>query len=222
MIYNHVSYSWTRSSASGKQKEKIKSTRARSAIVVVGMDVLGRIFVVDAWADRAGTNTIVDNFVNMSIKWGVQIAGFEDVAQQSLLIDPILNKCDELGVEIPLAPITVNTRVEKKWRIRTLLQPVIGAGRLIIREDLVELKNEITSFPMNVRMDLVDALATAVSLTPPVKSVQTQYDERQELARYLRESGMSPSQISRELGVDSEDPGWVRDLRERVGVDFLG
>lgn len=203
--------------ASGKGKEKIKSVRARSAVVVIGLDPLHRIWVLDAWADRAGTNTIVDRFVSMSVEWGPIICGFEDVGQQSLLVDPILEKCNQLDIELPLTPVTVSTKVEKKWRIRTILQPPIGAGRLIIREDLVELKNEITSFPMNARMDLVDALATAISLTPPVVSLSSDYDEKRELARFLRESGVGAQEIEAQVSPDeyrgrSEKEKWWHQL----------
>lgn len=167
--------------------------------MVIGLDIYQRVWVLDAWADRAGTNTIVDNFVRMAVQWGPIICGFEDVGQQSLLVDPIMDKARALDVELPLTPVTVNTKVEKKWRIRALLQPVIGAGRLIIREDLVELKNEITSFPMNARMDMVDALATCVSLTPPVVSLSNNYDENRELARYLRETGVPMHEIEAQV-----------------------
>lgn len=188
--------------ASGKADQKIKSVRARSAIVVIGLDPLQRILVLDTWAARAGTNEIVDNFVQMAIKWGPMICAWEDAGQQSLLADPILGRARELGVELPVTPVAVSTKVDKRWRIRALLQPPIGAGRLIIREDLVELRNELTSFPMNVRMDLVDALATAVSLTPPVMAVGSGYDEKRELARYLRESGRGAQEIEELISVD--------------------
>ena len=193
--------------ASGKNKERLKNVRARSAMVVVGTDPLQRVFVLDAWAGRVGTNVIVDTFVSMAIKWGVVVAGFEDAGQQNLLMDPLLDAADKRGVKLPLTPVTVNTRVDKKWRIRTILQPVIGAGRLIILEDLIELINEVTSFPMNAKMDLVDAMATAVSLTPPVTTKGVGRDEQKELAKYLRDSGMSPMEIEDYLlrgGVDAD------------------
>jgi hypothetical protein len=180
---------------SGKSAEKIKSVRARSAIVVVGVDPYQRIWALDAWAGRVGTNAIVDAFVSMAVKWGVVVAGYEDVAQQSLLFDPLMNEAEKRGVQLPLTPVKVDTRMDKKWRIRTTLQPAIGAGRLIILEDLTELVNEITSFPMNARMDLVDCLATAVSLTPPLSTKSVAVDERRDLARFLRESGMTPTEI---------------------------
>lgn len=209
---------------SGKNAEKIKSARARSAMVCVGVDPLQRIWALDAWAGRVGTNAIVDAFVSMAVKWGVVVAGFEDVAQQSLLFDPIMNEADKRGVIIPLTPVKVDTRVEKKWRIRTILQPVIGAGRLLILQDLTELVNEMTSFPMNARMDLIDALATAVSLTPPLSTNSVAVNEKRELAKFLRDSGLSPSEIEdymRNEHFDSADmmessassPGWWRKIR---------
>ena len=41
--------------ASGKKQQELKKVRARSAIVVVAADWIGRIFVLDAWAKRCST-----------------------------------------------------------------------------------------------------------------------------------------------------------------------
>lgn len=185
--------------ASGKKKEAIKSVRARSAIVVVGTDAINRIMVLDAWADRTGTNEIVRNFVDMCEYWGPSIAAFEDMGQQSLLFDPIMDEAEKRGLHIPLMAIKPTTKVDKRFRIRATIQPVYGAGRLLIDDSLIELINEITAFPMSPTMDLVDAMASAIALVPPITTNQHEVDDAAELARYLRESGASISDIERRM-----------------------
>lgn len=185
--------------ASGKKKEAIRSVRARSAIVVVGTDVLNRIYVLDAWADRVGTNEIRKKFVDLCEFWGPQIAAFEDMGQQSLLFDPIMDEAAHRGISIPLAAIKPTNKVDKRFRIRATIQPVYGAGRLIIDESLIELINEITGFPLSPTMDLVDAMASAIALVPPATTEQKTSDDAAELARYLRESGASMDVIEQRM-----------------------
>ena len=194
--------------ASGKNREAIKSVRARSAIVVVGTDVLSRIFVLDAWSGRVGTNEIRKQFVDMCESWGPTVAAFEDMGQQNLLFDPILDEALHRGITIPLAAIKPTTRVDKRFRIRATIQPMYGSGRLIINDSLTELINEVTSFPMSSTMDLVDALASAIGMVPPVMAEQSQQNEKKELARYLREAGVSPHEIERRM---EELGGYGRD-----------
>lgn len=205
--------------ASGKSKEAIRSVRARSAIVVVGVDLMQRIWVLDAWAARVGTNEIVKQFVDRVSKWGPVVAAYEDVGQQSLLFDPIMNEAEKQGVMVPLVGVTVTTKVDKNWRIRSILQPLIGAGRLIINQELMELKHEITGFPMSSIKDLIDACASACALVPPPQSVDQISDEEKALAEYLRNSGVAPSQIESRVnevrqanGGDVHQPEWVKKL----------
>lgn len=202
--------------SSGKKKQQVKAVRARSAIVVVGQSPDSRIWVLDSWADRCGTNEIVKNFVDLCERWGPIVAGFEDMGQQSLLEDPILQEAERRGLTIPLSPLPVPTKVEKNWRIRTTLQPIIGAGRLMLESSQIELKNEITNFPMSSVKDMIDALACACALIPPPQALNRDHDEIQEIAAYLRESGMPPRDIERrvaELGgyAQFDDvPNWQR------------
>ena len=100
---------------------------------------------------------------------------------------------------MPLAAFTVSTKVDKIWRIRTTLQPLLGSGRLLISRRLDELKNEITSFPMSTQNDLVDALASVCAIIPAPTTVNQNYDEVKELAKYLRDTGVSPAVIEQRV-----------------------
>ena len=207
--------------ASGKiGNRSIRGVRARSAIVVVGSTSDSKIWVLETWADRVGSNTIVDKFIEICMRWNPIVAAFEDMAQQSLLADPIMTKAEENNIVVPLSPVSVNTRVDKNWRIRTTLQPAIGAGRLMIGEDHDDLKNELMNFPMSSVRDLVDALAGAVSIVPPPAANQKQQDEVREVASYLRNAGVSPGVIENTVselgGYSTPDyrPAWQRRMQE--------
>lgn len=206
--------------ASGKNNQKIRSVRARSAIVVVGVDPAQRIYVLDAWADRVGTNGIVTAFIDRVVKWGPMIAAYEDQGQQSLLEDPLRHAAAAKNITLPLVPVGVSTKVEKNWRIRTLLQPLFGRGRLLLASHLVELHNEITSFPMSTMKDMIDALASCCSLVPPERTSAPRVDEARELADYLRREGVPPHMIEAHMrSIDSpeETPrdNWMYQLMHR-------
>lgn len=212
--------------ASGKRDERLRSVRARSAIVVIGTSIDQKVWVLDSWAKRVGTQEITRVFVDMVQKWNPVVAGFEDMGQQALLTDPLYQEAENRGISVPLAPVRVNTKVEKNWRIRSQLQPLIGHGRLVISRELIELKAEITQFPMSNMKDMIDALAGACSLVPPPRTKERQSQEAQDLARYLRETGASPSDIEDAMrkhgGYNQSDymPQWQRQLRSNMNLNI--
>lgn len=213
--------------AGGKRsKSAIKGVRARSAIVVVGADALSRLWVLDAWADRTSTNEIRRKYLDMYEMWSPAICGFEDLGQQSLLEDPLIDEALDRGINnLPLVAVRPTSKAEKNFRIRAILQRVIGSGRLFIREDLLELIDEITSFPMSTLKDLVDCLASCIDLVPRVEMEQDKYDEAQELAYYLREEGVPPREIEQrvaELGLVNSDGGhkWWDELTRKRRVSY--
>lgn len=205
--------------ASGKLNERLRAVRARSAIVVIGTTPDEKVWVLDSWAKRSGTQELVQTFVQMCMKWNPVVASYEDMGQQSLLWDPILQEADRRGAIVPLAGVKVKTSVEKNWRIRSILQPLIGHGRLMIADHLLELKTEITQFPMANMKDLIDALAGACSLVPPPRSKARVDSEARDLAKWLRESGTPVGDIEDEVGrlggYNGHDymPAWQRELR---------
>ena len=210
--------------ASGKRDAALRSVRARSAMVVIGASLDQKVFVLDAWAKRTGTAELARVFVDMCQKWGPVVAGFEDMGQQSLLWDPIMQESDARGVIVPLSPFKINTKVEKNWRIRTTLQPLIGHGRLLINHELLELKSEITQFPMSNMKDMIDALAGACSLLPPPKLREKSRGEDADLVRYLQDTGVPLTEVGDALSrtdvYNGSDymPKWQRDLRNSYSL----
>ena len=183
--------------ASGKQQ--LRRVRARSAIIVVAPDPIQRIFVLFAWAKRCSTAKLIEEILSVSERFKVKLFGVEANAMQSLFVDALRREARHQEKRLPLVPVMQSTKVEKDWRIRSMLQPVIAHGRLFTQANQHELNNELASFPMAATKDLVDALASAISLVP-AKSTRKQKDgEAAALARYLRETGASPRHIEERL-----------------------
>jgi len=183
--------------ASGHQT--IKRTRARSAIIVIGMDYLTRFFVLLAWAGRPTTTKLVEKLIEVGSTYKPRRFGIESNAMQSLFADLVSAQAKELQKRIPFVPVPQPTKIDKDWRIRTTIQPIIASGRLFVMDNQVELISELAIFPMGVLKDLVDCLASAIALAPKRAAPQAQKSEVDALARYLRDTGATPAHIEQRI-----------------------
>ena len=182
--------------AGGKRTQIVKKVRARSAIVVVGADYLQRIFVLYTWADRASTPEIIEKVFEVQEHFQSRRFGCEANAQQSLFSDALAYVAKSKAKTLNLVPVVQDTKVTKEFRIRSVLQPVIGNGRLFLQANQHELRTEITAFPTGMTVDIVDALASAVALVPRITRQELDHRAEGQLEAYLRDSGMSDEQMA--------------------------
>lgn len=185
--------------ASSRKDGELKRIKARSAIVVVAPDWLGRIFVLKAWAKRCSTDELIEEMYRSHEQWKLRVLGGEANGLQELFQEAVQRDARQRGRSLPLRPYHQPTRIEKTWRIRTILQPVVGNGRLFLAEGMTELRSELTSFPLSPLVDMVDALASAIKLIPPRLS-RGNKDTNEEvdiLLDYLRRSGAPMQEIER-------------------------
>jgi len=171
--------------ASGKRLA-LKRVRARSAIVVIAMDLLSRIFVLHAWADRCSTDALTMKILEINAALKPRTFGIEANAMQSLYGDMVSREAKFKGTRLPLMPVNQPTKIDKDWRIRMTLQPVIADGRLFVQPQHYELKSELTTFPMSPTKDLIDALASAINLLPRPATRIDKDTERDAHLAYLR------------------------------------
>jgi hypothetical protein len=180
-------------------KQAVKGTRARQAIIIVGVDQLTRIFVLYAWAGRLPVSQLYDKIFEVNEDYRPNVFGIEANAMQAFIAEAVHLEAKRRFERLPVADVSQPTRIDKDFRIRSILQPVVGWGRLFLRADQVELQKEIINFPMSPIKDMVDALASAVSLLPARPPDATKHNELDALAKYLRDSGMSPHLIEDRL-----------------------
>lgn len=183
-------------------KTQIKRQRARAAIVVIAGDALNRYFVLYAWAGRVATDAMVEKVFWVNQTFRPRIFGCEANALQKLFADTLAIIAKHREVKLPLTAYHQPTQIEKHFRNRTILQPVLANGRLFLDvEDSQqqELVNELRAHPTGQTVDLVDALATAIKLCPQKVQHKVADDEERALTAYLRRIGTPPAQISRRL-----------------------
>lgn len=175
--------------AGRRKPEQLKKIRARAAIIVIAVDELRRLFVIEAWAEKASAMTIRDKVFELNEKWKPRAFGCEANAMQELYAEMLQLEAKRQNIRLPLTEIYQPTNIEKTFRIRTTLNPVVGFGRLFLHENQHDLYRELTTFPMCQTFDLVDALASVCAMVPPVAKPIREHHERDAHAKYLRESG---------------------------------
>ena len=189
---------------------KIRKIRARQAIVVVAADDLRRIFVLYSWAGRLGTSKYIDRILNVCENYETKLFGIEANSMQSLFADMVQLEAKKRSSRLPLVPVQQSTKVDKDFRIRSALEPVINAGRLFIQSRHSDLESELRGFPTASTKDLVDCLASAITLVPKRLPRQQENAEVEALAKYLRDTGAPASYIKQRISeVIGEQDGFV-------------
>lgn len=178
----------------GQSATRLKKVASQAAIVVGGRDARN-YYIVDAWSDRCSTDVLVDTMFRLVDRWGIEAFGGEAQATQGLFVDTVLREASYRARKMPLVKVVQPTHIHKDYRIRTALQPLVGHGRLFIREGLDKLLEQITAFPLSPHKDLVDACASLVRFFPPRPAAREMADETAAKLRYLRNSGASPETL---------------------------
>ena len=182
----------------GKRKgqEQLKKVRANTAIVVIGVDPLQRVFVLEAWRAKTAASATMHKVFELNDRWHPKMFGCEANAMQELYANMLLMEAQNKGIRINLVPVTQPTNVVKNWRLRTTLNPLYNWGRLFFMPNQHDLKREMTTFPMSPLVDLVDALASACAMIPPKpKPPAKTDDDAAQVAEYLRNRGVAPHLI---------------------------
>lgn len=184
--------------AGGKSRvaaAKHKKIRALQAAIVIAVDSLQRIFVIHSWAGRLVPSAYLDKLIDICDNYNPKIFGIEANAMQSLFADLVHTEARRrLGAhKNKFLEVNQPTKIDKFFRIRTTLEPVINEGRLFVPEHMTELISDLRGFPTIQHIDRIDCLASAVALVPSRPLPEKRKDEADALASYLRSRG-APSQ----------------------------
>ncbi len=185
-------------SRSGSSAASIK--QSKQAITVVAVSPHTHIFTVFAWMGKLPTTAYVDKLIKVHEQYRPRTFGIEANAMQSLFADQVRSQVKQQLQRVAFLPIFQPTNIDKKFRIRTALEPVINYGRLFILPSLVELENGLRGFPVaDDYLDIIDCLASTVRLVPRRAEAITQNNEIAALAAYLRSTGAPAWHIERRV-----------------------
>lgn len=162
----------------------MKKIRANSALVTVGMDNLERFFVLGAWRGKEPTEQLIQRLFAEYNIWRPARVGIEASAMQTLFADSVEYIAKIQQKRVPIHQVYQPVRIDKDFRIRTAIQPVLANGRLFLQEGQTELESELRSFPTGNLKDLVDALASAIALCPAIAADWQEEEEARIQASY--------------------------------------
>lgn len=186
--------------AAGKDAARKNKRRARQCIVVGGRDWLNRWYWLHVWAGRLTASDFKERILNVQEKWEPRRFGLEANGMQVLFGSLVRDEARERFGRIVMIPVYQPTNVDKDYRIRTGLEPVLMQGRFFLPADELEARSEIQGFPTNITKDIVDAMETLISRVAPKRVVQEGKDrEEEEFAAYLRASGVPAHDIERRM-----------------------
>lgn len=194
--------------AGGSTLARRPSGLARSAVVVIGMDSLERVFILNIWAQRCPTDRLIERVFSTQTFYkpalfGLDATGFGGIQFKDMLV----REARERGARVNWRPSAM--REDKTFSIERTLQPLAAQGRLFRppEEDCRLLKEEWTQFPDGQYRDVLDALACAIRLLPTVLPEYQRQMGREQLRRYLERSGMDKEQIELRLQQHSTAEG---------------
>lgn len=191
--------------AAGKEA-KAKHRTARQVITVGARDWLDRWFFIYIWAGRETANDFKKKILDVQEMYKPRIFGLEANGMQvlfgSLIREEAKLRCSG---RVKMIPFYQPTNVDKDYRIRTGLQPLIEQGRLFILPELTDAWIELRVFPTAATKDIVDAMETTIRLAPKRPIGKRNDAEKEQYARYLRGTKMPAHMIERKLAEFSSE-----------------
>jgi Holliday junction resolvasome RuvABC endonuclease subunit len=148
-----------------RSRESEYKRNARSAIITTACDSSYNVYVLDYFAKRASLDVIFEALEKHIQQYHPRVLAVEDVATQIAIGDAFAKIARMRGVRLPpLLPLRPDTRINKKFRIRTAVQKILPYGQLFIQAHHYELKAELEAFPNGLTIDILDTLAYAIML----------------------------------------------------------
>ena len=180
-------------------KTRVKKVRARSAIVILGQDHLTRVFVLHVWAKRCTTDEMTEEIFRCYEEWQPRRFAVEANAMQLLYAHSLSREAKLRMQRLPIEPYYQPTGIEKPYRNRLILQPIVDNHRLCMLDSQTEARAELQVHPMGQTFDIIDCLAGAASLLPQRPQKSRVSAEAMRLAQQLRREGVAPWIIERKL-----------------------
>lgn len=132
-----------------------------AAIVVVGQDMDGYLYVLDCYMEKASPAIQIEKALSLRLKWGFEVLYLEENHFQQLLKPLYAQAIEQAGV-LDLRVVGVHQHQNKYQRISTL-EPDITNGYLLFSEVIhPRLIDQLTLFPTSYD-DGPDALQGAVA-----------------------------------------------------------
>lgn len=137
--------------------ETIKSDE--SAVVTVGINSKGQVFVLDAWLQRIDPVNLSEKIFDMNERFSPKLISIEANAFQKSLRYFIDAEAARRHTYLHIEDYLASNKKTKEARIRGALQPYFSTGQIFIRANQTDLLEQYLQFGRTDRDHLMDALA---------------------------------------------------------------
>jgi predicted phage terminase large subunit-like protein len=128
-----------------------------STIVTIAVDSEGNRFVLPYYRQRATPMNLAESIINQFKIYKPNKTRIESVGYQEMLREYVKKRCDEENIFISGLEIKERPRNSKSSRLETM-QPYFAQGKVYIRKDMIELRDELLLYPRGKHDDLLDGL----------------------------------------------------------------
>lgn len=184
--------------AAGKDARN-KAHGCRQAIVTAARDWLDRWFFLQIWAGRETTSDFKEKILSTQEMFKPRLFGLEANGMQVLFGNLVREEAKLRFGNIKMIPIYQPTNVDKNFRIRTGLEPLIAQGKLFLREEQLDAWVELRGFPTAATKDIVDAMETCIRIAPKRPLDRRNDAELDQYAQYLRSTRLPARLVEERL-----------------------
>lgn len=189
--------------------EDTKGEPDYNVVATCGKDLItGRIFLLDYYRAKCSVSELVDAFFRQTDAWKPLRCAIETVAYQKTLLYILREQMKARSKHVNIEGITWG-RKSKNARIMGL-QPLLSAGKLLIRKHHQEFVREALAFPLGKHDDLIDCVSMQLGLWALTKS-------KTELAKDTYDDPFSVDQAIQDIrsAAKSKIPNYLDCLRSR-------
>jgi len=136
-----------------------------SAIVSVGVDLENTVWVIGTQNGRFSTQEVIERL--FSTNKDVRPAGMsvEVIGQAQMLLSQIHEQENQRNEYLPIEEIKTRAGEAKEARLRSILQTRFERGKIMVRNDMIDLLAQLSTYPSSKHDDLLDALSDAIAIS---------------------------------------------------------
>ena len=156
-----------------------------STIITVGVDNRDNWFVLEVLREKWAVSELIENLFSVNERFEPESMTLEVIGMAQTLLTLVYREEEERGTYLPLVEIKSRPPIEKERKIRSILQPRFERGKVYIRKDMEDLKEELLKFPKSKHDDIIDALSDIDEIGFKCDTISTEKVEKTNLQRRL-------------------------------------
>ena len=139
----------------------IKKTADYSVVMPIAIDSENNRYILPYYRKRATPMKLAESIIQYFKLYKPHKVRIESVGYQEMLREYIRQRCDEEGIFISGLEIKESPRTSKSSRLETL-EPYFAQGKVFMKSDMLELKDELLLYPRGKHDDLLDGMFYAM------------------------------------------------------------